>query len=89
METAVYVPALQRHMCAPRAVDLRRLNRVIRWVQRNPRGLTYRQFPEPRVLLAVGGSAFQSPSEADITAGKDPLVMRGDILARAPEGLTD
>ena len=41
MEVAVYVSALQRHMHAPRAIDLRRLNRVIRWVQRNPRGLTY------------------------------------------------
>ena len=60
MEIAAYVSALQRHMHEPRAVDLRRLNRVIRWVQRNPRGLTYRQIPEPRVLLAVGGFSFSS-----------------------------
>ena len=83
MEIAVYVSALQRHMHCPRAMDLRRLNRVIRWVQRNPRGLTYQQLPEPRILLAVGDSAFQSPSDEDITAGKEPLVMRGYILAWA------
>ena len=83
MEIAVYVSALQRHMHEPRAVDLRRLNRVTRWAQRNPRGLTYRQLPEPRVLLAVGDSAFQAPSEEDIAAGKDPWVMRGYVLAWA------
>ena len=81
MEIAVYISALQRHMHAPRAIDLRRLNRVIRWAQRHPRGLTYRRLPEPRVLLAVGDSAFQAPAEAEIAAGKDPLVMRGYILA--------
>ena len=29
MEVAVYVSALQRHMHPPRAIDLRRLNRII------------------------------------------------------------
>ena len=33
MGVAVYVSALQRHMHCPRAIDLRRLNRVICWVQ--------------------------------------------------------
>ena len=60
MEIAVYVSALQRRMHQPRALDLRRLNRVIRWVQRNPKGITYRQLPEPRILSAVGDSAFSS-----------------------------
>ena len=83
MEIAVYVSALQRKMQQPRAVELRRLNRVIRWVQRNPKGLTYQRLPEPRVLLAVGDSAFQAPSEEEMAAGKDPLVMRGYILAWA------
>ena len=77
------VSALQRQMHAPRAVELRRLNRVIRWVQRNPHGLTYHQLPEPRVLLAVGDSAFQAPTDDGIISGRDPLVMRGYILARA------
>ena len=83
MEVAVYVSAPQRHMHSPRAVDLRRLNRIIRWVQCNPRGLTHKQLPEPRIRLAIDDSAFQSPSEEDIVSGKDPLVMRGYILARA------
>ena len=79
MEIAVYVSALQRHMHAPRAIDLRRLNRVIRWAQRNPRGLEYHRLPEPRVLLAIGDSAFQAPSEEEMVAGTNPLVMRGYI----------
>ena len=70
-------------MHAPRAVGLRRLNRVIRWAQRNPRGLEYHQLPEPRILLAVGDSAFQAPTDEEIAAGCNPLVMRGYILAWA------
>ena len=56
---------------------------MIRATQRNPQGLHYHQLPEPRVLLAVGDSAFQAPTEEDITEGSDPLVMRGYILAWA------
>ena len=82
MEIAVYVSMLQLQMHAPKAVDRRRLNRVIRWVQRNPRGPTYRQRLEPRVLLAVGDSAFQAPTDEEITE-KDPLVMRGYTLVWA------
>ena len=33
--------------------------------------------------LAVGDSAFQAPTEEEIATGKDPLVMRGYILAWA------
>ena len=69
MDIAVYVSALQRHMHAPRAIDLRRLNRVILWTQRNPKGLEYHQLPEPRVLLAIGDSAFQAPTDAEIVEG--------------------
>ena len=81
MDIAVYVSALQRRMQTARAIDLRRLNRVIRATQRNPQGLHYHQLPEPRVLLAVGDSAFQAPTEEEITEGSGPLVMRGYILA--------
>ena len=83
MDIAVYVSALQRRMQTARAIDLRRLNRVIRATQRNPQGLHDHQLPEPRVLLAVGDSAFQAPTEEEITEGSDPLVMRGYILAWA------
>ena len=48
-----------------------------------PGGLTYNQLPEPRTLLVVGDSTIQSPSDEDIAAGREPLVMRGYILAWA------
>ena len=69
MDIAVYVSALQRHMHAPRAIDLRRLNKVITAALRNPQGLHYLQLPEPRVLLAIGDSAFQAPSDAEMVEG--------------------
>ena len=83
MDIAVYVSALQRRTHAPRAIDLRRFNRVILWTQRNPHGLEYDQLPEPRVLLAVGDSAFQAPTDEEMVEGRDPLAMRGYILAWA------
>ena len=39
MDSVVYASALQRKMQQPRAVELRRLHRVIRWVQRHPNGV--------------------------------------------------
>ena len=83
IDIAVYVSALRRRTQQPRAIDLRRLNRVILATQTNPQGLQYHQLPEPRVVLAVGDSAFQAPSEEDIAEGSGPLAMRGYILAWA------
>ena len=69
MDISVYVASLQRRTQSPRAIDLRRLSRVILATQRNPQGLQYHQLPEPRVLLAVGDTAFQAPSEEEMAEG--------------------
>ena len=45
--------------------------------------LKHHQLPEPRILLAIGGSAFQAPTDEETAVGRDPLVMRGYILAWA------
>ena len=88
MDVSVYISALQRHMHAPRAIDLRRLNRVIRWLQKNPKGLTYRQLKLPICLVVVGDSAFQAPTPAELAAGQNPHVMRCYIIAVSYTHLT-
>ena len=79
----MYVASLQRRTHSPRSLDMKRLNRVIRWAHRNPHGLTYRALPKPRILIAVGDSSFQTPSAEELSTGKIPLVMRGFIICWA------
>ena len=75
MDVAVYVASLQRHSHGPTALHLRRLNRVISYMQRHPTKLVYRRLPLPVNLIAIGDSAYQAPANAE--AAVDPLVMRG------------
>ena len=79
MDMGVYISALQRVSHKPTAVHLRRLNRVIRYMQRNPRRLEYRALRPPVVLIGIGDSAFKMPDESD----SSPLVMRGYVWALA------
>ena len=86
LDIVVYVSALQRHSHAPLAIHLKRLNRLVRYIQKNPQKLYYRPLPLPVRLIAVGGSAYQAPSDLSgrCTVGvTDPLVMRGYLIALA------
>ena len=76
-DIAVYVSSLQRAGRAPTALHLRRLNRVVRFVQRQPVAVTLRRLELPVRLLCIGDSAFQSQEDGD------PLVMRGMVFALA------
>ena len=79
MDVGVYISALQRVSHKPAAIHLRRLNRVIRYMHRNPRRLEYRALRPPVVLIGIGDSAFKMPDEQDA----NPLVMRGYVWALA------
>ena len=80
---AVCVAYLQRYCKAPTAKHLRMMNRLLGYVHRKIKGLTYEKLPTPLSLIMVGDSAFQAPSCEDEAA--DPLVLRGYILALAHE----
>ena len=62
----------------PPIVELKRINRLIRYVQQHPHGLRYRKLSLPVQVLAVGDSAFQAP--ASESQAVDPLVMRGYVI---------
>ena len=84
MEMIIYVSALQRHSKKPRALHLRRLNRVVRHMQKHPQGLEYRKLPMPVSMIGVGDSAFKAPggsSSPDDEDQTDALVVRAYIIA--------
>ena len=78
MDMGIYISALQRVSHKPAAIHLRRLNRVIRYMQRNPRRLEYRALRPPVVLIGIGDNAFKMPGEQDT----GPLVMKGATCGR-------
>ena len=76
MDAAVYVTALQRECKKPKAVHVRRLNLLLRWLQKNPRGLRYRPMEQyPDSLVQYSDSGFQARSE-------DGLSVRGLVSMR-------
>ena len=77
MDICVYVCGLQRNSKAPKAIHLKCLKRLIRYIQKNPHGLTYKKLKLPVRMIAIGDSAFQSQEVGD------PLVMKGYAVALA------
>ena len=77
MDIAIYVASLQRHSKKPKAVHMRRLNRLIKYLQRTPKAITHHKLKPPIFLISIADSAFQSQKNGD------PLVMRGFMLALA------
>ena len=76
MDAAVYVTALQRECKKPKAIHVRRLNLLLRWLQKNPRGLRYRPMEQyPDSLVQYSDSGFQARSE-------DGLSVRGLVSMR-------
>ena len=54
LDLVVYVAALQRHSHHPTALHLKRLNRLVRYMQRNPQKVYYRALQLPVCLIGVG-----------------------------------
>ena len=77
LDIAVFVAAVQRSSKQPRGEHATRLNRVLKWAQRNPAYLTYKRLPTPTVVIAVSDSAFRR----ECTVG---LAMRGAVVGITP-----
>ena len=59
VDCIVFICALQRHTSKPKVEHVRKLNKLVHWIQRNPRKITYKKLgsnvgergsPEPTVL---------------------------------------
>ena len=73
-EAAIYVQALQRRAHAPRATDCRRLNVVVRYLQRHKHSLTYEKLSGDLKLGGLSDAAFRSSGRRAIgvsTPGAD------------------
>jgi len=73
-DVAVYVSSLQRHLQNPRATDVLNLNRVLRYLKRQPMSIVYRRVSKPWRLAIISDSAFQSKDQ-------DCLALRSGIIA--------
>ena len=62
-DALIYIQALQRRGHAPRLVDCRRLNVLVRYLKKAPVGIFHRKVAEPRRLIAFSDSAFKAQEE--------------------------
>ncbi len=72
-DIAVFISALQRWSHAPNVIHVKRLNAVVRWAQRNPKGITFKQLDSlnrpagssvPTHLREISDAAFKKEEES-------------------------
>jgi len=92
VDACVFISALQRHNTSPLIIHVKRLNRLTRWLQRNPKRLRFARFgsgeggfPEakafpgerPTHLRNIGDAAFRRE-------GDTGHALRGALFVRCP-----
>ena len=73
LDIAVFVAALQRKLKSPTGRDVVNLNRVVRYLQRNPMFLKYAKVDNPWRLVAISDSSYKSNDG-------DCLAMRSGVI---------
>ena len=65
LDVIVFIVALQRYSHAPEVIHVKRLNILVRWMQKNPRKLCYKRMPSnvPKHLKIIGDSSFKKEEE--------------------------
>ena len=64
VDVAVFVCALQRHASKPSLEHVRKLNKLLSWVQKHPKKLSYRRLPSAESnLRIVSDVAFKKETE--------------------------
>ena len=77
LDIAVFVSCLQKSSGKALVLHARRLNAVVRFAQRHPKALCYKQLPEyPDTLAVVSDSAFKAETDSGLS-------MRGCVEFRA------
>jgi hypothetical protein len=88
IDILVFVSALQRHTSKPQLMHLKRLNKLLTWIQRNPKKLAYKKLSggglkaeTTRIthLKQISDAAFKKETE-------DGYSLRGAVFVRG-EGL--
>ena len=77
----VFIVALQRHGHNPEVQHVRKLNKLLRWVQRNPKKIAYKRLATQEThLRIISDAAFKKETEKG-------HCLRGALYLRAP-GIT-
>ena len=69
-DVAIFVVALQRESHRAQVQHVKRLNTLLKWLQQNPRRLSYPVMPYPDTLLQISDSSYRAKAE-------DGLSVRG------------
>ena len=65
LDIAVYVVALQRRLQQSKVIHVKRLNALVRWMQKTPKKIVFKCFPQgPTTLLMLSDSAFKKEEES-------------------------
>jgi len=85
-DIAIYVQALQRRGKAPRIVDCRRINIVVRHLTRHKIGVMYRRIDGPVRLIGFTDSAFKAQENegSGLALRGLAIVMTADITTGQP-----
>jgi len=89
-DAAVFIQALQRRAHKPRYIDCKRLNVVVRFMQREPQSITYERIDGPLRLVVFSDSAFKAQDDEAsglalrsmvvlLTAETGKLTLRGRV----------
>ena len=76
VDAAVFISALQRHGHAPQLQHVKRLNKLLSWLQRHPKRLAYRKLGHDSHLRIISDAAFKKETE-------DGYSLRGALFLRA------
>jgi hypothetical protein len=87
-DIVVFVCAMQRHLAKPKVEHAKKLNKLLRWIQRHPKKLTYRPPAQGNTkthLRVVSDAAFKRETD-------DGYALRGALFLRcmgSPSNNTD
>ena len=81
VDVIAFIAALQRNNHAPKVVHAKRLNSVVRWVQKNMVDLSYVHFDhKDNVIIGISDAAFKKEDD-EATAMRGCAVIRADSTA--------
>jgi hypothetical protein len=76
MDVLVFISACQRYAHKPQIIHVKRLNVIVRWIQKNPQSITYRHFGQILThLRVISDAAFKKEEEKGHS-------LRGSVFIR-------
>ena len=75
-DAAVYIVALQRHNMKPQRIHIKRLNRIVRWIQKDQQKVIFTRIQGPTYLRLVSDAAFRKEDDTG-------HALKGHLFLRA------